>query len=94
MRKILLFLVFITLTNNSHSNEKQSMLKFNASCVECHPNPKHRTVLSENSFDCVSCHMPLESSKLMKIQINLDSISPVQVRTHRIGIYIEGELLL
>ena len=80
--------------HDPHSNEKQSMLKFNASCIECHPNPKHSTVLSENSFDCVSCHMPLESSKLMKIQINLDSISPVQVRTHRIGIYIEGELLL
>ena len=69
------------------------MLKFNASCIECHPNQKHSTVLSENSFDCVSCHMPLEASKLMKIQINLDSISPVQVRTHKIGIYIEGELI-
>jgi hypothetical protein len=73
--------------HDSHSNEKNKTLQFNTSCIQCHASPKHTSFSSVDTEDCISCHMPLRASKLMKIQINQDSISPVWVRTHRIGIY-------
>lgn len=78
--------------HDPHSNEKNETLKFNAYCIQCHSSPKHNNFSSEGYENCISCHMPLKASNLMKIQYNKDSISPVWVRTHRIGIYSEGEL--
>lgn len=79
--------------HDPHSDEKNKTFKFNALCIQCHTSPKHTTFSSEDTEDCISCHMPLRASKLIKIQINQDSISPVWVRTHRIGIYKEGALV-
>ena len=75
--------------HDPHTNEKNNSIKFNSRCIQCHENPKHRSLSSEKQWDCVSCHMPLKASKLMKIEINPDSITPVLVRTHKIGIYKE-----
>lgn len=79
--------------HDPHANESNQTQKFNNSCIECHSNPKHTTFSSQDNENCVSCHMPIMPSKLMKIQIDQDSISPVWVRTHRIGIYKEGDLV-
>ncbi len=79
--------------HDPHSNEKNKTLQFNTSCIQCHASPKHTSFSSLDTEDCISCHMPLRASKLMKIQINQDSISPVWVRTHRIGIYKQEGLV-
>ena len=75
--------------HDPHSNEKNNVIKFNSRCIECHPSQQHTSLLPENTWDCVKCHMPMKASKIMKIEINSDSISQVLVRTHKIVIYEE-----
>ena len=75
--------------HDPHSNEKNNVIKFNSRCIECHPSQQHTSLLPENTWDCVKCHMPMKASKIMKIEINSDSISQVLVRTHKIAIYKE-----
>jgi predicted CXXCH cytochrome family protein len=75
--------------HDPHSNERNNVIKFNSRCIECHPSQQHTSLLPENTWDCVKCHMPMKASKIMKIEINSDSISQVLVRTHKIAIYKE-----
>ena len=75
--------------HDPHSNERNNVIKFNSRCIECHPSQQHTSLLPENTWDCVKCHMPMKASKIMKIEINPDSISQVLVRTHKIAIYKE-----
>ena len=64
---------------------------FNNACINCHDSPQPhitpngKTLATYN--DCVACHMPLNKSQNMKIQVGLDSLVAVEVRTHLIGIY-------
>lgn len=73
--------------HDPHSNEKNNLVKFNNRCIECHQKVEHVTFKSDQNSDCVNCHMPYQESKIMKIQINPDSIRSVMVRTHKIDIY-------
>lgn len=75
--------------HDPHSNERNNVVKFNSRCIECHPSQQHKNLLPENTWDCIKCHMPMKASKIMKIEINSDSISQVLVRTHKIAIYKE-----
>ena len=73
--------------HNPHQNERENSIKFNARCIQCHAEPKHTVSLVGKELDCIECHMPVQNSQQMKIQITSDSLVPVGVRTHKIAIY-------
>jgi predicted CXXCH cytochrome family protein len=80
--------------HNPHRAEAGNRVKFNAICASCHQGVTHApaenaTLLKTSFSDCVQCHMPLQDSSMMKLELELDSLFPVQVRTHKIGIYGE-----
>ena len=65
---------------------------FNAKCLSCHEvNSINKVVEGQEhtaSQNCISCHMPLVPSEVMKLKAE-DGINeiPVYIRTHLIGIY-------
>lgn len=80
--------------HNIHEKERGNTALFNSRCINCHSSGQNvecalnmgSRVVAENN--CIKCHMPLTLSKGMVIDTTLDSIAtPVQVRTHFIGIY-------
>ena len=80
-----------TTCHNPHKKERGNKMLFNNACINCHDSPQPhitpngKTLATHN--DCVACHMPLNKSQNMKIQVGLDSLVAVEVRTHLIGIY-------
>ncbi len=84
-----------TTCHNPHENQRDNHIVFNKECQSCHSikekDHKVCTVSKEtknaSNNNCIQCHMPLVSSKRMKIETSLDTLKPVQVRTHLIGIY-------
>jgi len=40
-----------------------------------------------NFNDCASCHMPFVDSKAMQVDLNLNQLTPIQIRNHFISIY-------
>ncbi|MEM7483845.1 MAG: cytochrome c3 family protein [Bacteroidota bacterium] len=84
-----------TTCHNPHKNERGKVNVFNLKCISCHTQPKTTCTEREitktmESNNCISCHMPLVSSKSMRIQ--LDTIeTAVKVRTHLIAVYPKEE---
>ena len=75
-----------------HKNQRADMNTFNTKCLTCHDSNKINNVTENhihyNQQNCVSCHMPLVPSDVMKLKLENDSEEiPVYIRTHLIGIY-------
>ncbi|NMH88348.1 multiheme c-type cytochrome [Flavivirga algicola] len=83
-----------TTCHNPHENQRDNHMSFNKKCQSCH-NKKEAHVVCRvpeevqktSNNNCIHCHMPLVSSKVMKIETAIDTLKPVQVRTHLIGVY-------
>ncbi len=77
--------------HNVHKNERGQSRQFNQKCMSCHTkeNVQHKNNFKKFSdLDCINCHMPVRSSKNLLINNNqLDTLTPLQVRTHLIKVY-------
>ncbi|MFL1012632.1 multiheme c-type cytochrome [Flavisericum labens] len=77
--------------HNPHKSNRGNANFFNDACVTCHGKDKVHNIaenaLAKEFSNCISCHMPLTESNVMKIQVEADSLVAVKVRTHLIGIY-------
>jgi len=83
--------------HDPHKNQRGNASYFNATCIECHNSPTeiHASISDETSGfqNCIKCHMPNFPSNTMKVQLkNTRSEKSVDIRTHLIGIYIDGLL--
>jgi hypothetical protein len=72
------------------------MAGFIAKCMGCHQNSAHAAGMmkagepadSSQAGNCISCHMPLQSSKTILFNNGAESKNiPYFIRTHRIAIY-------
>lgn len=80
--------------HNVHVNEAGNKRAFSQRCMNCHNAETHDTcLLKERSNiamaeNCIDCHMPLQPSKKIFLQLNDREKSTADlVRTHRIDIY-------
>lgn len=77
--------------HNPHKTERGRTQLFNSKCLSCHKDQTTHHLsngtLNINYTDCINCHMPLQASNVMKIQISHDSLVAVKVRSHLIKIY-------
>ena len=80
-----------TTCHDPHKKDRGNKVLFNNKCITCHNNQLHAAIkengTSEIYTDCIACHMPLIDSKIMKVQVSIDSVIAVKVRSHLIGIY-------
>lgn len=85
--------------HNPHENQRGGYHLFNKICQDCHTPSKDmvmvvcsekKEIKKSRDNSCIQCHMPMVSSKSMKIDISNDSIQSVQVRTHYIGVYADA----
>ncbi|TLP80555.1 multiheme c-type cytochrome [Maribacter sp. ACAM166] len=78
--------------HDPHKNQRGNINSFNSKCLSCHDTNDLNTVVENHNHDneqnCVSCHMPLVPSEVMKLKLERESKEiPVYIRTHLIGIY-------
>jgi hypothetical protein len=85
-----------TTCHDSHRQEGNAMAGFIAKCMGCHQNSAHAAGMmkagepadSSQAGNCISCHMPLQSSKTILFNNGAESKNiPYFIRTHRIAIY-------
>ena len=81
--------------HNPHSNQRGDTASFNLKCIGCHDLNKINAVVDSKDHNslvnCISCHMPLIPSAVMKMKLEDNSEEiPVYIRTHLIGIYNEN----
>ncbi|MEP2279390.1 multiheme c-type cytochrome [Maribacter sp.] len=78
--------------HDPHVNQRSNANVFNSKCLTCHDTEKINSLtvntIHNSAQNCISCHMPLVPSEVMKLKIEseVDEI-PVYIRTHLIGIY-------
>jgi len=64
---------------------------FSLKCISCHQSQAHTqktlSFTNANFNDCASCHMPFVDSKAMQVDLNLNQLTPIQIRNHFISIY-------
>jgi hypothetical protein len=94
------FRMSMTLTctscHDTHQNEKGRVAVFSQRCMSCHsgehgnPCPLQKTLGDAITSNCVDCHMPLQPSKAIAVQLEGDT-RPVSamIRSHFISIYPE-----
>jgi len=77
--------------HNTHENVKGNLSLYSQRCINCHKSTSHsKATLAKGSLstNCIDCHMPKESSKLITFQqAGKDHLSPYQLRSHHIAIY-------
>jgi hypothetical protein len=76
--------------HSPHEQERGNSVKFNSICISCHKGVTHSKQTSNDKIslkECVTCHMPLKNSKAMKLELEVNVLTPVKVRSHFIGIY-------
>ena len=77
--------------HNTHENSKGNLKIYSQRCINCHQNTTHnKATLAKGSLstNCIDCHMPKESSKLITFQqAGKDHLSPYLLRSHHIAIY-------
>lgn len=80
-----------TTCHSPHKSNRGNSLFFNTKCMSCHQNDNVHNIadnaISEKFTNCISCHMPLTESDVLKIQTSRDSSVAVKIRTHLISIY-------
>ncbi len=80
--------------HNTHENEKGKISIFSQRCMTCHDNEHQnscklsKTMGNAINTNCVDCHMPLKSSKVIAVQLRGGTI-PIAalIRSHFISIY-------
>lgn len=78
--------------HDPHKNERGEVSSFNLKCLSCHKVDKINNLVKSRNHDsdqnCISCHMPLMPSSVMKLKVeNSSKEIPVYIRTHLIGVY-------
>ena len=79
-----------TTCHTAHGPEENKMKEFIAQCVNCHQNHVHTPgiVKSTENSNCINCHMPLQSSKIIYFNNGAAAKNfPYFIRTHRIAVY-------
>ncbi|AUP81193.1 multiheme c-type cytochrome [Flavivirga eckloniae] len=84
-----------TTCHNPHENQRGNRVSFNKKCQSCHGKgdgfhgvcTASEASKEASNNNCIQCHMPIVLSKTMKIETSADTLNPVPVRTHFIGIY-------
>lgn len=78
--------------HNPHKNEDNAQATFIAGCMSCHQQSAHSTQMVSENKNCITCHMPLRTSKSLDFNNSTENKSiPYKLRTHRIAIYPEAE---
>lgn len=80
--------------HNTHENEKGKITVFSQRCMTCHDNEHQKlcklskTMGSVIKTNCIDCHMPLKSSKVIAVQLRGGTM-PIAalIRSHFISIY-------
>lgn len=80
--------------HNTHENEKGKIALFSQRCMTCHSNEHQnmcklsKTMGTAINTNCIDCHMPLKSSKVIAVQLQGGDM-PVAalIRSHFIKIY-------
>lgn len=80
--------------HNTHENEKGKVTLFSQRCMSCHNTPHGnncklaKTLGNTINSNCIDCHMPLKTSRVIAVQLHGDSL-PVaaSIRSHYISIY-------
>ncbi|TCD00577.1 hypothetical protein EZ449_20690 [Pedobacter frigidisoli] len=77
--------------HNTHENIKGNLNIYSQRCISCHQTTNHsRETLAKGALttNCIDCHMPKESSKLISFQqAGKDQASAYMLRSHRVAIY-------
>ena len=80
--------------HNTHENEKGKISLFSQRCMTCHSNEHQnncklsKTMGTVINTNCIDCHMPLKSSKVIAVQLRGGTM-PIAalIRSHFINIY-------
>jgi len=82
--------------HNTHNNERGVTQLYTQRCVSCHSAANHLCKMTGKISDvvlkrsCIDCHMPKKPSGVIAVHNSSNtSLSPYEVRTHRISIYPE-----
>ncbi|KQM78793.1 hypothetical protein ASE74_12570 [Pedobacter sp. Leaf216] len=77
--------------HSTHENIKGNLAIYSQRCINCHQTTRHsQATLAKGSLtsNCIDCHMPKESSKLISFQqAGKDHLSAYMLRSHHIAIY-------
>lgn len=77
--------------HNTHENIKGNLEIYSQRCISCHQSTRHsEVILAKGSLNsnCIDCHMPKESSRLITFQqAGKSHLSPYLLRSHRIAVY-------
>lgn len=77
--------------HNTHENVKGNLSLYSQRCMSCHKTTNHtEATLAKGMLtsNCIDCHMPKESSKLISFQqAGKKQLSPYMLRSHRIAVY-------
>lgn len=77
--------------HNPHQVKKQTWETLTAACTSCHHQSPHSSQMIQEKKNCISCHMPLQSSKSLDFKNSTGRKSiPYTLRTHRIAVYPES----
>ncbi|MFC4231954.1 multiheme c-type cytochrome [Parasediminibacterium paludis] len=86
--------------HNAHDNERGNTVVFSQRCLNCHQNQNSATHQTECKLiasygaiikrDCISCHMPLKSSKAIAVFLPGNTApTAARIRSHLITVYPE-----
>ena len=76
--------------HNPHKAEENMQASFLATCMSCHQQSAHSTQMKAENKNCITCHMPLQTSRSLDFNNSRENQSiPYKLRTHRIAIYPE-----
>ncbi|MGM9474897.1 multiheme c-type cytochrome [Pedobacter sp. GSP4] len=77
--------------HNTHENIKGNLNIYSQRCISCHKTVSHtQNTLAKGalSSNCIDCHMPKQSSKLISFQqAGKNDLSAYMLRSHHIAIY-------
>jgi len=77
--------------HNPHETAQEGITLYSKKCISCHATIKHKEKTLANAMvktNCIDCHMPLQSSKVISFQeAGQSGTSAYRLHTHRIAVY-------
>lgn len=77
--------------HNPHETVQEGLSLYSKKCISCHATIKHTGKTLANAMvktNCIDCHMPLQSSKVISFQeAGQSGVSAYRLHTHRIAVY-------
>jgi hypothetical protein len=77
--------------HNPHETAQYGLSPYSKKCISCHAVIKHKEKTLDNAMvktNCIDCHMPLQSSKVISFQeAGASGVSAYRLHTHRIAVY-------